>query len=145
MLGLIIIGFPVYARLVRREIVRIKHERYAKAAQAVGNSKTGVTFNPIFPDLIYAILAMLFLGIGPIVLAASTLSFLNIGAPIGYADWGQMIAFMQNYFNIKITSWYTFIPGVFLSLFALGWILLGVGFSDILTRLREKRLESINI
>lgn len=146
MLGLIIVGFPVYARLVRREIIRIKHERCAKAAQAVGSSKIGASFNPIFPDLIYAILAMLFLGIGPIVLAASTLSFLGIGADRGYADWGQMISFAQNYVDIKMTSWYTFVfPGLFLFHFVLGWILLGVGFSDILTKLREKQSERIDI
>jgi len=138
-LGLIIVAFPIYARLVRREIIRIKNERYTKAAEAITHSKVRATFNPIFPDLIYAILGMLFLGIGPTVLAASTLSFLGVGADKGYAEWGQMLSFARNYVYIRMTYWYAFvIPGLFLFLFVLGWILFSVGFSDFVTRLREK-------
>ena len=35
------------------------------------------------------------MNMGSIVVSAATLSFLGLGAPEGYADWGQMISFPE--------------------------------------------------
>jgi len=84
------------------------------------------------------------LDIGAIVLAAASLSFLGLGAPEGYADWGQMIQYARNWLvgpaGDPLAYWYTaVIPGLFILFFVLGWNLLGDAFRDILDPRLSKR------
>ncbi len=84
------------------------------------------------------------LDIGAVVLTAAALSFLGLGAPEGYADWGQMIQFARNWIvgppGEPFLYWYTvMIPGLFILLFVLGWNLLGDAFRDILDPRLAKR------
>ncbi len=68
---------------------------------------------------------------------AAALSFLGLGAPMGYADWGQLISLSRNWIlgtpQNPLQFWYTaVIPGGTIFLFVLGWNLLGDAFRDIL-------------
>jgi peptide/nickel transport system permease protein len=140
LIALTIVGWPGYTRLLRGEILRIKQEDYIEAAKSVGCSDLRIMFKHILPNAIYPILISASLDIGGIVLTAAALSFLNIGAPVGYADWGQMISFARNYVDIRMTNWYAFfIPGFFILLFVLGWNLLGDAFRDILDPTLRRR------
>jgi len=140
LVAITIVGWPGYTRLLRGEVLRIKQEDYIEAAKAVGCSDLRIMFKHILPNSVYPILITASLDIGGIVLLAAALSFLNIGAPVGYADWGQMISFASNSVNIKMTYWYTFfIPGFFILLFVLGWNLLGDAFRDILDPMLRRK------
>lgn len=137
MLSLVIVGWPGYARLIRGEILRVKNEDYVEAAKSVGCSDLRVIGSHILPNSIYPVLIVFTLDLGTIVLAAAALSFLGLGAVLGYADWGEIIALSQNWIYANPTSpfayWYTFIiPGIFISIFVLGWNLLGDALRDIL-------------
>jgi peptide/nickel transport system permease protein len=92
MLSLTIVGWPGYARLIRGEILRVKNEDYVEAAKSVGCSDIRIITRHILPNSIYAVLIVFTLDMGTIVLAAAALSFLGLGASVGYADWGQIIA-----------------------------------------------------
>jgi len=77
------------------------------------------------------------LDIGAIVLTAASLSFLGLGSPPGYADWGQVIAMSRNWImgtsSNPLAYWHTLvIPGFVIFLFVLSWNLLGDAFRDIL-------------
>ena len=144
MLALVLVGWPSYTRVIRAEIFRIKQEDYIEAAKAVGCSDLRVIVRHIFPNAIYPVLIMASLDIGAIVLSAAALSFLGLGAPAGYADWGQMINYSQNWIFASPTDpwkyWYTFIiPGFFIFIFVLGWNLLGDAFRDILDPTLRRR------
>jgi peptide/nickel transport system permease protein len=137
LIALAIVGWPGYTRVIRGEILRIKGEDYIEAAKAVGCSDTRVVLRHIVPNAIYPVVIMGSLDIGSMVLTAAALSFLGIGAPVGYADWGQMIARARNWIFSNPQNpwsyWYVFvIPGVFIFIFVLGWNLLGDAFRDIL-------------
>lgn len=136
LLALVLVGWPSYTRVMRAEILRVKSEDYVEAAKAVGCSDLRVIVRHILPNSIYPIVIMASLDIGSIVLTAAALSFLGIGAPTGYADWGQMINLSQGWIGNpdKLAQyWYTFvIPGLFIATFSLGWNLLGDAFRDIL-------------
>ena len=137
MLSLTIVGWPGYSRLIRGEILRIKNEDYVEAAKSVGCSDLRVIARHILPNSIYPILIVFTLDIGTVVLGAAALSFLGIGAPPGYADWGQIIALSMNWIygspSNPFGNWFTFIiPGLFISLFVMGWNLLGDALRDIL-------------
>jgi peptide/nickel transport system permease protein len=137
MLSLTIVGWPGYARLIRGEILRVKNEDYVEAAKSVGCSDFRIISRHILPNSIYAVLIVFTLDMGTIVLAAAALSFLGLGASVGYADWGQIIALSMNWIYgnpaAPFAYWFTFvIPGLFISIFVLGWNLLGDALRDVL-------------
>ena len=136
-IAMIIVGWPGYARIIRGEVLRIKNEDYVEAAKSVGCSDSRIITRHILPNSIYPVLIVFTLDIGTIVLAAAALSFLGLGAPVGYADWGQIISLSQDWIYASPASpfgfWYTFlIPGIFISTFVMGWNLLGDALRDIL-------------
>jgi len=144
LLALVLVGWPGYTRLIRGEILRVKQEDYVEAAKAVGCSDVRVLVRHVLPNSIYPVLIISTLDIGAIVLTAAALSFLGLGSPTGYADWGQMINYSQNWIFATAANpwqyWYTFIiPGIFIFTFVLGWNLLGDAFRDILDPTLRRR------
>jgi len=137
MKALIIVWWPSYARLIRAEVLSVREEDYVEAAKAVGGSDFRVITRHVLPNSIYPVLVMASLDMGAVVLVAAAMSFLGLGAPVGYADWGQMIGFSRNWIvgppGNPLAYWYTVvIPGLFIFFFVLGWNLLGDAFRDIL-------------
>lgn len=137
MLALVLVGWPSYTRVIRGEILRVKQEDYVEAAKAAGCSDLRIIVRHILPNTIYPIVIMASLDTGAIVLSAAALSFLGLGAPTDFADWGQLIARSQNWIygdiNNPFAYWHTFVlPGIFIFVFVLGWNLLGDAFRDIL-------------
>jgi peptide/nickel transport system permease protein len=137
MIALIVVYWPAYARLVRGDILAVREEDYIDAARGVGAPHYRIITRHILPNSIYPTLIMASLDIGAVVLAAAALSFLGLGAPEGYADWGQMIQFARNWIvgppDSPLKYWNTVtIPGLFILFFVLGWNLLGDAFRDIL-------------
>jgi peptide/nickel transport system permease protein len=144
LIALALVGWPGYTRIIRGEILRVKQEDYVEASKAVGCSDLRIIVRHILPSAIYPVVIVASLDIGSVVLTAAALSFLGIGAPVGYADWGQMISFARNWIWAGTSDpwmyWYTFvIPGVFIFLFVLGWNLLGDAFRDVLDPTLRRR------
>ena len=136
-IALTVVSWPSYARLIRGDILQVREEDYIEASRGIGASNARVIMRHALPNSIYPTLVMASLDIGAIVLAASALSFLGLGAPEGYADWGQLTAFARNWIvgplDNPLKYWYSVvIPGLFILFFVLGWNLLGDAFRDIL-------------
>ena len=71
--------------------------------------------------------------IGSYVITFAALSFLGIGAEVGYADWGQLLSFARDWITQLTEYWYIVVfPGVVLVLFVLSWNLVGDALRDIL-------------
>jgi len=73
---------------------------------------------------------------GSLVITAAGLSFLGLGAPLGYADWGSMLNFTRNWIlgtsGSAFTYWYAvFYPGMAMVLFVLAWNLVGDALRDV--------------
>jgi peptide/nickel transport system permease protein len=144
MIALIIVSWPAYARLIRGDVLLVREEDYVEAARGAGASPLRIIGRHVLPNAIYPTLVMASLDMGAIVLSASALSFLGLGAPEGYADWGQMIQFSRNWIvgppGNPLAYWYTVtIPGLFILFFVLAWNLLGDAFRDILDPRLAKR------
>jgi peptide/nickel transport system permease protein len=91
----------------------------------------------VLPNALTTLLAIVVLDFGTIPLSAAGLSFLGLGTPPGYADWGQMIAFARTFIVGPVGNpfgyWYvTFFPAFTILLFGLGWSLLGDALRDAL-------------
>ncbi|MEM3397662.1 MAG: ABC transporter permease [Nitrososphaerota archaeon] len=143
-LALILVGWPSYARLIRGEFLRTSSEDFVEAAKAAGCSDLRVIFRHILPNSIFPLIVYASLDIGSIILVAAALSFLGLGPPEGYADWGQLVALSRNWITGTAQNpfayWHVYtIPGIFLFLFVMGWNLLGDAFRDVLDPMLRRR------
>jgi peptide/nickel transport system permease protein len=143
-LALILVGWPTYARLIRGEFLRITSEDFVEAAKAIGCSDFRIIVKHVLPNAIFPLLVVASLDVGAVVITAAALSFLGLGAPEGYADWGQLIALSRNWItgttDNPFAYWHTYtIPGLFLFFFVMGWNLLGDAFRDILDPMIRRR------
>ncbi len=137
MLSVAAVAWPSYARLLRGEVLALKGREFVLAARGLGATDARILFRHILPNAVYPMLVYASLDVGNIVITAAALSFLGLGAPIGYADWGQLVSLSRNWIlgapGHPFAYWHTIvIPGGAIFLFVLGWNLLGDGVRDIL-------------
>lgn len=137
MLAIAVVAWPGYARVLRGDILQVKEQEYVDGARAMGARGPRIIFKHILPNAIAPLIIIASLDIGAIVLTAATLSFLGVGTPVGYADWGQMISFARNWIigppGEPFGYWFvSFWPGITIVLFIMGWNLLGDAFRDVL-------------
>ncbi len=133
MIALTAFGWPSYARLVRGDVLAVKERDYVLAAHSVGVRDARMILRHVLPNAMYSVLVVASLDIGTYVLSFAALSFLGVGAEIGYADWGQMLSFARNWIPDLATYWWILVyPGSALILYVLAWNLVGDAFRDAL-------------
>lgn len=149
MLALILVWWPPYARIIRGQVLTVKENTYVEAARAVGAKRMRVLFRHIVPNSLSPVLINATMDIGVVVLVAAGLSFIGLGAPVGYAEWGRMVADGQQWFTSEVPYpfpdgptfnpwWIWAFPGLMIFIFVMGFNLLGDGLRDILDpRLRR--------
>ena len=135
MLALVLVVWRLYVRLFRAEILTLRERDFIQAAKTMGISDFMIMVKHIFPNAIYPVLIVASMDIGSMVITAAFLSFIGLGAPPGYADWGQMVALARNYIlgtpDNPFAYWYTvFFPGTAIVLFVLAWNLIGDALRD---------------
>ncbi len=133
--ALAMVQWRIYVRLLRAEILTLRERDYILAAKTMGVPDIVIMLRHILPNAIYPVLIVASLNIGSVVITAAFMSFLGLGAPPGYADWGQMVALARNYIigpqDDPFKFWYTVvIPGVTIVLFVLAWNLIGDALRD---------------
>lgn len=131
MLALTMTWWPGPARLIRSEVLKIKQEAYIEAAKSIGAGSLTVIFKHILPNAIFPVLIIGSMQFGSVVMMASALSFLGLGAEPGMAEWGIIISEGRNWI-LQGAWWTTFFPGIAIFIYVLGWNLLGDAFRDIL-------------
>lgn len=118
------------ARLLRGNVLQAREEEYVQAARALGLSDLRIIVAHVLPNTTFPVLIQATMRIGTLVVVASGLSFLGLGAPQDYADWGQIISYSRNWQGLEF--WYTiFFPAVGMVLFVLSWNLIGDALRDI--------------
>jgi peptide/nickel transport system permease protein len=127
---LMIIWWPVYARLARGEALKVSHQNYIEAARLSGTSKAKTLFRHIVPNISATLLVYATLDVGGVVLAYAGLSYVGLSVTPPAPDWGQMVNEYQDF--MIAYPYLTFFPGLVISLIIIGWSLLGDGLRDAL-------------
>lgn len=135
MIALALVEWRWYVRVIRSEVLRLRDQDFIQAARLMGLSDFKIIVKHILPNSIYPVLIMASMDMGSMVISASFMSFVGLGAPKGYADWGQMVALARNYIvgppDDPLKFWYTVvIPGTCIILFVLAWNLIGDALRD---------------
>jgi len=135
MIALAMVQWRWYVRVIRSEILTLRDQDFIQAARIMGVSDAKIILRHILPNAIYPVLIMASMDMGSMVITAAFMSFVGLGAPRGYSDWGQMVALARNYIvgppDDPLRFWYTIvIPGGCIVLFVLAWNLIGDALRD---------------
>jgi len=120
---------PQVARLARSHTLSIKEENYVIAAKTIGAQSMNVIFKHILPHTSGPIVAYAAGYVSAAIVAESALSFLGLGIPPPYPSWGGML--QEGRLYMETAPWITVFPGLFLSITAFSFALLGDFLRDI--------------
>jgi peptide/nickel transport system permease protein len=122
--------WPWYTRLIRGQAASVAGRAYIESCRALGISRWRIIARHVLPNAITPLIVQISLDVGGVILTASALSFLGLGAQDPVPDWGLMVAEGQSYFT---TAWWvvTF-PGLAILVTAFAFNLLGDGLRDLL-------------
>jgi peptide/nickel transport system permease protein len=122
--------WPWYTRLVRGQAASVAGRPYVEACRALGIPSWRILLRHVLPNSVTPVIVQVSLDVGGVILTASALSFLGLGAQDPTPDWGLMVAEGQNYFTTQ--WWVVTFPGLAILITALAFNLLGDGLRDVL-------------
>ena len=122
---------PIFARVVRAEVLTLRSSTFVKAAIAVGNPSWRVMWVHILPNAILGATAQLPMRMAWAVRISATLAFIGVGIQAPTPEWGAMIRQGAEYV-ITGEWWEALFPGLALMTLVLGFNLLGDGLTDLL-------------
>lgn len=129
-IALVMIGWVIYARLIRGEVLVTKQMEYVVAAQAIGAGDVRIIRSHILPNVMAPALVFAMSNVVLNILFAASLSFLGLGVQPPSPEWGTMIA-EARVFMLTSPS-LTVFPGLAVVITGLGFTLLGDGLLDYL-------------
>jgi len=131
-----VVLWPVYARLVRGQVLVLREREFVQAAQAIGSPTRMILFRHLLPNVLAPLLVQASFDMGSTILTVAGLSFIGFGAQPPTPEWGVMISEGRNY--ITTQWWLTAVPAAAILLFVASFNLVGDGLRDILDpRLRK--------
>ncbi len=89
--AMIVVWWPIYARLLRGQVMAVKELDHVEAAVAIGASRPRILRRHILPLSMTPILVNATVDFGNVVLLFASLSFIGLGATPPAPEWGSMI------------------------------------------------------
>jgi peptide/nickel transport system permease protein len=137
MIAVVAVWWPEYARLMRGQVLSVKTYEHVVAAQCLGCSHFRIVFSHILPMCQAPIVVKATIDLGGVLLVASGLSFIGLGAVPPTPEWGVMI----NEGRLRFYEWWlaTF-PGLAILTTVLGFNFVGDSVRDLLDpQMRKQR------
>jgi peptide/nickel transport system permease protein len=127
-LALSIGGWAGYARLVRAQVMAVRDREYVVAAEALGAGGLRIFLRHILPNIVQPVLVQAAIGMGGVILAEATLSFLGLGLPAPTSSWGAMLNDAR--LHLFDAPRLVFAPGLAIALSVLGFNFVGDALRD---------------
>jgi peptide/nickel transport system permease protein len=135
-LAIVVVWWPIYARLIRGQILSLKEREYVTAARAIGMPRLTILRKHVLPHALTPVLVSATMDLGMIIILVASLSFLGLGALPPSPEWGAMITEgSANFYQWWIAAG----PGLAMVTVVLAINFLGDGLRDVLnvrTRVR---------
>lgn len=129
---------PIFARVTRGEVLRIRESGYVESAVSAGASTGRILFDHILPNLIGPLITLATFEMSAMIFYEAGLSFLGLSVPPSVPSWGNMLQVGRQY--LTTYPWIATWPGVAIAITALTFNLLGDWLRDVLDpRLRRAR------
>jgi peptide/nickel transport system permease protein len=130
MIAIAVVTWPVYARLVRAQVLSLREREYVEASRSLGASAQRIVWQHILPNTLAPLLVQASFDMGAAILSAAGLSFIGFGTQPPTAEWGVMISEGRNY--IATQPWLSLFPGLAILLTVAAFNLIGDGLRDAL-------------
>ncbi len=121
------------SRVVRGQVLSLRHEQFVESARTVGASPPRIIFRHLVPNVLGIVIVYLTLTIPSVMLFEAFLSFLGLGVAPPDVSWGLLLNDgVEALSSVKLFWWVVVFPGLALAstLFALNF--LGDGLRDAL-------------
>ncbi len=130
---------PIFARVTRGEVLRIRQSGYVESAVSAGARTGRIIFDHILPNLIGPLITLATFEMSRMIFYEAGLGFLGLSVPPNeFPTWGNMLAAGRQY--LEPYPWMTTFPGLAIMFTSLGMNLLGDWLRDVLDpRLRRAR------
>jgi peptide/nickel transport system permease protein len=131
------VTWPVYARLLRGQVLALKEREFVLAAKTIGVPEWQIVLRHLLPNMLAPLLVQASFDMGGAITSVAGLSFIGFGAQPPIPEWGVMISEARTY---MATAWWmgTF-PALAIMLVVGSFNLLGDGLRDLLDpRLRGR-------
>jgi ABC-type dipeptide/oligopeptide/nickel transport system permease subunit len=129
---------PVFARVVRGEVLRIRESAYVESAVSAGARWVRILFSHIMPNLIGPIITLATFEMSAMIFYEAGLGFLGLSVPPTTPSWGNMLAEGRKY--LANYPWLTTFPGLAIMFTSMAMNLFGDWLRDVLDpRLRRAR------
>jgi len=129
---------PIFARLTRGEVLRIRHLGYIEAANALGTRTPQILRQHILPNLIGPLVTLATFEMSSMIFYEAGLSFLGLSVPESIPSWGNMLANGREFLLIGM-PWLMIYPGLAIALTSLGLNLFGDWLRDVLDPTSRRR------
>lgn len=124
-------SWPVTARILRAEILRVKSSDFVMASEALGLSRMKTLINHVLPNSIAPVIVVTTLSLSAAIVAEAVLSFLGLGLPTSmFMSWGNDISAAQG--DLRNNPQTLIYPSMALTITVLGFIMLGEVVRDAL-------------
>jgi len=123
------LGIPIYARLIRGNVLQARQLPYIEAARVAGAGNWRIMFRHILPNVIQPIIVFFTFDIGAYILGLAGLSFLGMNQSV-LVEWGSDINIARE--KPYTAPWAGLWPGFMIFLTVLGFMLAGDGLRDAL-------------
>lgn len=130
MIAIAAVTWPVYARLVRGQVLSLRKREFVEAAISTGASGARIIRKHLLPNSLSPLLVQASFDLGGAILIAAGLSFIGFGAQPPLAEWGVMISDGRKY--VSTHPWLPLFPGLAILLTVAAFNLIGDGLRDAL-------------
>jgi peptide/nickel transport system permease protein len=127
-LGVAVATMPMFARVMRGQVMAVRGRLFVQAARATGLPRTRVLLRHVLPNAIAPVVVLATVTVGTSIVLAASLSFLGLGPSSDVPDWGQLLSSGQPY--LANAWWVSTFPGVALTLVVISVSLLGDWLRD---------------
>lgn len=129
---------PIFARVTRGEVLRMRESGYVESAISAGAGTARIIFDHIMPNLIGPLLTLATFEMSRMIFYEAGLGFLGLSVPPSVPSWGNMLEAGRKY--LTSYPWIALWPGLAIMWTSLGMNLLGDWLRDVLDpRLRRAR------
>jgi len=121
---------PVFLRVTRGEVLKLRDSTFIEAARAVGVPRRRILWAHLVPNLVGPLGTLATFEMSSMILYEAGLSFLGLSVPPSTPSWGNMISAGRD--SLEVYPWISIAPGVAIIVAGLGLNLLGDWFRDAL-------------
>ncbi len=128
-IAIAVVYIPTYFRMVRGQVLKIKSEQFVEQLKVLGLKDRSILFKHVLKHVIPTIMVVFSLNAADAVLTEAALSYLGLSVQYPTPDWGLDLYRGQAYV-LAGYWWLIFFPGLFITILAFGFALIGEGLGE---------------